>query len=277
MRRFALLFGSLVWLCSALPVGATELDEKVPGHPGLTYFDLMKLVVADLAPDTKSGHALVPFRHIEGKDLKTAVPDAPAIESLDVMPLPGDRSRLLVLVDLGHTEEDVAEVALLCLFALDPSPKLLDVVEVGNDHSTGFQSKSLPMLAPGTPLILIWSGHSNSNQSYQVTEMIFVRHERFSLIDSLFLFGERFCAFERTQTPSFATLPDHEPYRAVHVAVRQVIKRSAEDCGNEKSPRPGRRTYQATYRWDSGKQDFVAGSHELDALSKANLKRAESG
>lgn len=277
MRRFALLLGLLVWLCSALPAAASELDEKVPGHPGLTYFDLMKLVVTDLAPDTKGGEELVPFRHIEGKDSKTAVPDAPSIESLDAISMPGDRSRLVVLADLGHTDEDVAEVALLCLFALDPSPKLLDVVEVGNDRFTGFMSKSPPMLAPGAPLILIVSGHNNSNQSYQSTEMIFIRHERFSLIDNLFLFGESFCAFERTQAPSFATLPDRGPYRAIHVAVQQVTKRSGVDCGHEKSPPAGRKTYQATYRWDARKLDFVASSHELDTLSKANWKRATSG
>ena len=276
MRRCAPLLGLLVWLCAALPAGATELGEKVPSHPGLTYFDLMKLVVTDLALDTKSGHALVQFRHIEGKSSKTGVPDEPSIESLDVMPIPGDRSRLMVLADLGHTDEDVADVALLCLFALDPSPKLLDVVEVGNDRLTGFQSKAPLMLASGAPLILIWSGHSNSNQSYQITEMIFVRHERFSLIDSLFLFGESFCAFERTQTSSFATLPDRGPYRAVHVAVLQVTKRSGEDCGHDKAPIPGRKTYQATYRWDARKQDFVAGSHELDKLSKVNWQRATS-
>ena len=150
-------------------------------------------------------------------------------------------------------------------------------VEVGNDRFTGFQSKSPPMLAPGAPLILISSGHSNSNQSYQFTDMIFVRHERFSLIDSLFLFGESFCAFERTQTPSFATLPDRGLYRAVHVAVQQVTKLSGEECGHEKSPRRGRKTYQATYRWDARNRDFIAGSHELDTLSKANWKRAASG
>ena len=277
MRRFALLLAPLLWLCTAPPASAAELGGTVPAHPGLTYFDLMKLVITDLALDTKSGHTVVPFRHIDGKDSKTAVPDTPSIESLEVMPVPGDRSRLLVLADLGHTDEDVADVALLCLFALDPSPKLLDVVEVGNDRLTGFQSKSPPMLAPGTPLILIWSGHGNSNQSYQFTELIFVRHERFALIDSLFLFGESFCAFERSQTASFATLPDRGPYRAIHVAVRQVTKRTAADCGDEKSPPPGLRTYQATYRWDARKQEFVAGSHELDALSKANWKRAESG
>jgi hypothetical protein len=107
--------------------------------------------------------------------------------------------------------------------------------------------------------------------------MIFIRNERFSLIDSLFLFGERFCAFERTQTASFATLPDPSPYRAVHVAVQQVIKPSGEDCGDEKSPPPGHKIYQATYRWDTGKQNFVASSHELNGLSKGNWKRATSG
>ncbi|HEV2099892.1 MAG TPA: hypothetical protein VGR45_13325 [Stellaceae bacterium] len=253
------------------------MNEKVPGHAGLTYFDLMKLVITDLAPGTKSGHALVPFRHIEGKDSKTAAPDAPSIESLDAIPIPGDRSRLVLLADLGHTDEDVTEVVLLCLFVLEPSPKLLDVVEVGSDRFTGFQTTSLPMLAPRAPLILIWSGHNNSNESYQFTEMIFIRNERFSLIDTLFLFDERFCAFERTHTASFGTLPDPGPYRAVHVAVQQVTKPSGEDCGDEKSPPPRHKIYQATYRWDTGKQDFVAGSHELDALGKANWKRATSG
>ena len=42
MRRFALLLGSLVWLCSVPPAGATELNEKVPGNPALTYFDLAR-------------------------------------------------------------------------------------------------------------------------------------------------------------------------------------------------------------------------------------------
>ena len=277
MRRLALLLGSLVWLCSSLPVGARELSENVPGRAELTYSDLMKLVMTDLAPDTRSGHALVPFRHIEGTDSKTAVPVAPSIESLDAIPIPGDRSRLVLLADLGHTDEEVTEVVLLCLFALDPSPKLLDVVEVGSDRFTRFQSASLPMLAPGAPLILIWSGHSNSNETYQYTEMIFIRNRRFSLIDSLFLFSERFCAFERTQTASFATLPDPGSYRAVHVAVQQVINPSGEDCGDEKSPPPGHKIYQATYRWDTAKQDFVSSSHELDTLSKGNWKRATSG
>jgi len=106
--------------------------------------------------------------------------------------------------------------------------------------------------------------------------MIFVRHERFSLIDSPFLFGERFCAFERTQTPSFTTFPERGAYRAVHVAVQQVTKRSGEDCGGEKPPPSGDKSCQATYRWNARQQAFVASSHELDTLSRSNWKRAAS-
>jgi hypothetical protein len=34
------------------------------------------------------------------------------------MPIPGDSSRIVLLADLGHSDDNVVDVALLCLFAL---------------------------------------------------------------------------------------------------------------------------------------------------------------
>ncbi|MBV9758236.1 MAG: hypothetical protein JO047_14390, partial [Alphaproteobacteria bacterium] len=127
---------------------------------------------------------------------------------------------------------------------------------------------------PGVPLILVDSSHFNSNQNYLTTEMIFLRGNRFALIDSLFTLNERYCAFERYQTPSFTTLADRAPYRAVHVTVRDTVKLSGEEgCGDGKPPRAGTTMYQATYRWDPSKREFATISKALKRLDAANSKR----
>lgn len=276
LLNWTLPVAGLLWLSGGFAAAAAGLAETVPGHPGLTYFDLMKLVITDLAPATAggaTGETIVPLTHIEGKDAGTEMPETVGIDSVEIMPIPGDAARIIVLADVGRAEGYVAEVELLALFALTPAAKLLDVVEVGNDRWTGFAEKKPVLLAPGSPLIMIYSGHSNSNQSYQSTEMIFVRDSRFRLIDSILTFNERYCLFQRTQEPIVSTLPDRGPYRAVHAVVRETTKLSGEDCGDEKAPRPGLTTYQATYRWDARRQVFVASSRQLSKLAAENIKR----
>jgi len=81
------------------------------------------------------------------------------------------------------------------------------VVEVGNDRWTGVESDHPPMLGPGSPLIAVDSGHSNSNESFDATELIFPRGDRFQPIDSLSTISESFCSFDRTQALSFARSP----------------------------------------------------------------------
>jgi hypothetical protein len=129
------------------------------------------------------------------------------------------------------------------------------------------------MLAPRTPLIVIESSHSNSDQSYQTTEMIFTRGDRFRLIDTVATFGERTCTAERTQTPTVTTAADTGPYRAVKVAVRAEVKPSGEDCGDETAPRARESIYRASYRWDARRQRFVTKSDALMRLAKENERR----
>jgi len=267
----------LVWLCGAGLTRAADLGDAVAGHAGLTYFDLMKRVVTDLAPASSggwTGHAPVALQHIEGKDAKADSQKTVTINSVGVMPIPGAPNRIVLLADLGPSEGDVADANALALFALEPEPRLLDVVEVGSDRDVGFAGDKPAMLAPRAPLILISSEHDNSNQSYQSTEMIFIRHDRFQRIDSVFAFGDAACSYRRTQTPAFTTLASPGSYRALQVTIREKVTVSGEDCGeDDKPPAPHTSVYQATYRWDARRGRFVTRSSELNRLADEDQKR----
>jgi hypothetical protein len=279
MKRMVLMMACLAALAGASHALAAEISDPVPGHPDLTYFDLMKLVVTDLAngPGGASGHKIVPFRHIEGKGMEADPDPGAAISfdsaSLQALAIPGQPNRLLVLVDLGGSDGNVEEAELLGLFALDGAPRLLDVVEVGNDRWTAMPSTPPPMLAAGAPLIVIDSGHSNSNQSYNDTEMIFIRKDRFQLIDTMFTYNEAFCAYQHTQEATYATAPAAGPYRAAAVTVRETVKLTGDECGDDqKPPRPRVKTWRGTYVWDAAHARFVTHSAALKALDAKNAK-----
>jgi len=280
MWRVTALAAGFVLGAAAQPSAAADLTDPVAGHPGLTYLDLMKLAAPDLVRDENgaSGHHIVPFRHIAGKDAKTDVGDMIQIIDVDPITIAGQGDRLILLADAGSSDESVAEIEFLALFALSPKPRLIDMVEVGTDRFVAVQSTTPPLLAAGSPLIVIESDHSNSNEDYNSSQMIFVRNDRFQPIDDLFTFSESFCAFRREQHSAFSVVPDQGPYKAIRASVRQTVKLTHEDgCNDQPPPRHGgTTTYSATYRWNAARQDFVADSRALDALQKANLKRVES-
>lgn len=276
MRRTILLTACLAALGPAAV--AADLTDAVPGHPGVTAFDIAKLVVTDLAdsPDGATGNKVVAFRHIEGKDM-LAPPEDPitlGVPPVDMAAVPGRADRVLALVDLGASDGNVEEAEVLALVGFDPKPKLLDVVEVGNDRWTGVDTDHMPLLAPGSPLVIVDSGHSNSNESYASTDIIFLRGDRFQLIDTLFTFNESFCAFDRTEEPTYAAVAGPGPYRAVQVTVRETVKLTGEDgCSDQPAPKAGVHVYRGVYRWDAAKGRFVTHSKSLDALATANKAR----
>jgi hypothetical protein len=282
-------------LCAAGGARAGALDpaDHVPGHPAVTYFDLVKQVVPDLdslpAPGlAKAGeptaHTIVPYRHIERDDAKTVPAGPVAIQLLTALTIKADgKSRLALLVDLGPSDEAVTEFTLLALFDMADRPKLLDVVEVGTDRLTGFAGKPLPLgqgHKDGADLITIDSDHFNSNEDFVGTELIFVRNNRFQLAGSLFTFDVRLCASRRTQEPVIATVPDPgERYRKIHVAVNESVTLQPDraGCSGEKIPRPLRRTYHAAYRWNAAQKHFEMTSGDLRKLDRKNNKLMSGG
>jgi hypothetical protein len=276
LKIIALLFAALLWLCTSSLAVAAQIGDEVPGHPGVTYFDLMKRVVTDLALDGEGGavgHDVVPFEHIDGKNAKGYPPEAVTLQQVETMTIPGDDARIVLLADLGRSDGLVADAQLLALFALAPTPKLLDVVEVGTDRLTDFSEAKRVMLAPRTPLILIVNEHDNSDQSYQSYKMIFIRSDRFRQIDSVLAFGDATCSYRRTQAPSFSALPISGPYNALRVSVEERVKATGQDCGEEKPLSAHIATYQAIYRWDARRGRFITRSTQLDRLAKEDAKR----
>jgi hypothetical protein len=155
MKRAILLIGWLTALAHAPSVSAASLGDRLPGHPGVTSFDLARLVVPDLVngTDGATGHKVVAYRHIGAKAM-LASPEDPinlSSDAVDLMAVPGRADRILALIDLGPSDESVEEAEVLGLYALGPKLRLLDVVEVGNDRWTGVESKNPPMLAPRAP------------------------------------------------------------------------------------------------------------------------------
>jgi hypothetical protein len=124
-----------------------------------------------------------------------------------------------------------------------------------------------PMLAPASPLIEVTSGHTNSNQSYDSHELIFIRNDRFQLVASIFTMNERYCAFQRMNDVSISVVSDHGPLRAARAAVRTVTTLRGEDCGSDPHPlKAGTRVYSGTWHWDTSRGRYVGGSASLRRL-----------
>jgi hypothetical protein len=278
MNRLVWPAVGLAALLLARAAGATDVTDAVPGHAGLSYFDVARLIVPDLAKtdDGASGHKVVPFRHIEGKDM-LAPPSDPitlGVAPIQAIAIPGQPNRLLVMVDLGGSDGNVEEAELLGLFDLSGKPTLLDVVEVGNDRWTAIDTAHAPpMLAAGAPLLVVDSGHSNSNESYDEQEMIFLRNGRFQLIDTLFTYNESLCGYDHTQEPTYAIVPAPGPYRSFRLSVRETVKHNDDQCGDDaKIPPASVRAYSGTYVWNAARGRFVTTSAQLKALDAKNTK-----
>jgi hypothetical protein len=275
----------VLYAANASAGGALEPSDHLPGDPTVTYFDLVKQIVSDLdslpAHGEPTAHTIVPYRHIEGEDAKTDPAGPVAIQLLTALAIKADgKSRLALMIDLGPSDEAVAEFTLLGLFdTTTDQPKLLDVVEVGTDRLTGFAGKPLP-LGRGFDLITISSDHFNSNEDFVGTELLFVHDDRFQLAGSLFTFNVRVCTSRRSQEPVVTTAADaSERYHQIRVAVNESVTLEPDraDCSGEKIPRPFRRTYHAVYRWNAARKHFEITSGDLQKLDRENKKLMSDG
>ena len=252
----------------------SDLNDAVPGHPGVTYLALMQQAIPDLAynPATRQveGH-LKSLRHIMGKAAGGEPPDPVVVSFVEDIRLnAGGRPRIAVLADLGQSKDSAQSTTLLALFDNAPKPRVLDAVDVGVDKETSFDQHPTLTLGPGDDALVTYSEHFNSNQTYAQRLMIFVRGDRLRLIDDLFLLSDSACGFKRAETPTFATRPA-SPYATLVVTVTETLKHLDEQC-DAPPPAPYVHTYQATYRWDAARGGFV-GQGDLDKLDKLNQGR----
>src|SRR5262249_61262429 len=86
-----------------------KAGDAVPGHPGLTYADLVRQAVPDLGPSADDrrveGHFRTPPRHLAGKEFQSE-PSEPAVLGLIAgrRHLGGVNNRIPLLAGRGGSE-----------------------------------------------------------------------------------------------------------------------------------------------------------------------------
>ena len=257
----------------------TEPSDLVPGHPGVTWLDLLKQEIPDLAPNAANkdieGHLAGPLPHVEGKTYQSDPPDPVVLSYVDNLRIhAGGKPYIVVIADLGQAEDSAQSTTLLALYDDAPTPKLLDAVDVGLDKDTGFDDHDLLPLGPGDDAVVTYSEHFNSDQSYQGRLLLFVRSGHFRVIAHVFTLSDRGCGYDRDEVPTLTTRPDAvSPYRQVDLVITETLKRTDEDCSDDVVPGPYTRSFHASYRWDADKSQWDADEAGLGRLDKENEAR----
>lgn len=261
---------------SAQAVSFPELDSAVPGHQNVTYLDLAKLVIPDLALNADGfyhGGLPIEMRHIEGPDSGGSPPETSSLPNAAVLPIrTGGKDRLVMLYDLGDSPDSAEGYAVLALYDVTGKPKLLDAVNVAVDRSTYFREPGKLSVGAGDDVLITMSTHFNSSQGYVITPLIMVRDDKFELVDMIYTFDENLCAYRRTQDVAFQTIDDGQPYAAIKVTVTDATAPNGESC-DDPSPEPESHAISVTYHWDKKTSRYVKDSDALDKLAGENAKR----
>jgi hypothetical protein len=270
----------LVGSAGAVPprlLTAENLEQPVaPGSP-TTYFELLKLVFPDLKKPGGGGYEAVagetaPVRHIDGEYEEQPLSGKLKFLVLSSLPIKAqNRPLLLVHVDVtgeNQTESGphVEEYSLLALFQTGKSPKLLGLIDILADRFNGFWTdKPLINLTPGTQACMIDHHHANSNQSYLIIRLLFVRNQRLEEILSVSPFSVRSRCETFTSRATFRIVPDRpRQYPRVVATVMLQRKKDPPDCERR---RPGfTRTYRGVWQWNPVKQEYRQVSGNLEKL-----------
>ena len=260
-------------------VDAENLDQTVATGSPTTYFDLLRLVFPDLKkPEGRTIEAVagetVPVRHIDGENEKQRLSGTLKFLVVSSLPIKAQNRPLLLLhVDVtgetpGEGAPQVEEYSLLALFQTGGPSRLLDLVDIRADRFNGFWTdRPLLNLTPATQACLIYHHHFNSNQSYNIIRLLFVRNQRLQEILSVAPFSvTSFCETFASQA-AFRIVPDQpRKYPRVVATVTLKKKKDPPEC---KPRRPGfTRTYQGLWQWDPKKQEYSQVSGNLDKLYK---------
>ncbi|MBX3577303.1 MAG: hypothetical protein KF723_08835 [Rhizobiaceae bacterium] len=276
IRRFLVAACSAFVFASPALADRVGLGDPVAGHPEASYLDLVRLMLPDAAPaeDLQFG-ATVPrgLRHIhtaygDDENLDRGLFFGAEAEQIQA----GGRERTIVLVDFGASP-GVNGFAVLGLFGFDGgAPRLLDAVNVALDRDT-FLRDRLP-LGSGETLLVTASYHHNSSQGYAALAMIFVRQDRFDLIDTIWLISNRFCGWEQVEEPTITTAPGDDPFGQVTAGVTDTMTPvEGEVCTETVPPQPTVPEYRVTYRWDESSQNYLPDSDAFERLETLNENR----
>jgi hypothetical protein len=254
-------------------VSFPDLGEAVPGHEGITYLDLARMVVPDLARDetgSYSGSDPVAMRHIQGPKSGGTPPQRSSFPFAGALPVKsGGKKRLLLLLDLNTVETQAEGYAALALYDLAGKPALLDVANVASDMQTYFRSPARIAAGTGDDAVATMSMHANSSQAYVTTQLILLHDDRLEPIDTIFTFDNQGCGWRQSQQLDLAATPG-TPFGPIVATVTEERSLTGDDCGEEPPP-AFNRTITVTYRWNGAR--YEPDSDAFDKLAADNEKR----
>lgn len=272
MHRFTRPFFALVLSAfAATPAFSAseyhDLDDAVPGRPGLTFADLLGSTLGRVT--ARSGGWSIELndglRDVEPDSDAEAFPNEIVLSGVEAETLPDGRVALLA------DSNDFFAV----LVVVDPARDhlLVDAVAVTYDRLNAL-GDTLD-LAGGATALRVTSSHLNAGQSYAIDLLIMLVDDRLSLVDAVLTLSDMGCSYRREQTPEFTAIA--APSRAhadIAAAVTETVTATGESCGNpEDAPSPSTRRVAVTYRWDGAAGEYVADSDALYRLQAETEER----
>jgi len=259
----------------AQPAFSPDPTDALPASEGRTYLDLLQRLVPGIAVKGQAfsgGRPLTGVRRLEGPDERDVRLAPTGLLHLRAVPVrSGGTVRTALLVDFGDAGDSVG-LTVLALFDIAGEPRLLDAADVASGRWTSFMDPVRLSVGAGDDLLVTQSTHHNSSQGYANVSLILVRNDRFELVETISLFSDKDCAFERSQSLTVEQ-GTGEPLADVVATVTERTVLTTEDCGGRAGPELGSRTITVTYRWDSAAQRYVPDSDAMAMLARENAKR----
>ena len=252
---------------SAEPALRVDLADRVGGREDVTFADLVRLVVPGTA-----GNETIDVREIGSETVEDLEPASAAAPRLSAVPVrSGGLDRMALVLDFGSGEY-VVGLAILALFDVTGEPRLLDAANVASGDYTYFLDPARLAVGSGDDLLAIGSTHANFSQTYTTAPLVLVRNDRLELVDMIFAFEERGCAYERTQRLDIRQGAG-EPFSDIVATVTEETMLSGAECGNDPVPEAGTRTITVRYEWDAREQRYSLDSDAFDVLARESEGR----
>jgi hypothetical protein len=269
----------VAWLAGIAHAAPITPGDRVPGHLGVTYLELVGQAVPGLALNRKDGqvegHLARHIRHIAGSEFEGDPPDPLVLGYIQDRRIQvGGKPRLLILADLGLDPDRAQGTALLLLFDVAPKPRLLDAADVSIDKETEISDAAGKLsLAPGDDAIVTYSEHNDADLTMGGYVLISPIGDRLKMIGIAHVVSARLCGWTSTQSAHVASTPDPpRPRPRVDAIVRMKIERTGEDCGDQPTPKPSVRAFSARYRWNAASGRYETEFSQFKALDALNEK-----
>jgi hypothetical protein len=267
-RRSVLLTVGLAMLGPAAPASAAILEASapVPGHPGMTYLDLIKQSVPDLAKNADGrfeGHFATNPRHIGGPTYQGDPPDVVTLGFVEERRIKvGGQPRIVLLADLGPKPDRIEGLALLMLFTDTPRPKLLDDADVGVDKDSALAEHAVLPLGPSDDALVSYSEHDDADLTMGGYVLISPIGDHLKLVQFLQLTSVVACGWSTMESTKFATSPDPgRAYRKIEVRVSARFRHTDPSCGARDVPKAHSIVLSAAYRWNAATRRFETTSN----------------